>query len=365
MSLLAAAGIYLVLDVNSPLPNENLNRYEPWTSYNEFYLEHIFKVVEQFSFYPNTLLFFAGNEVVNDRRSAKASLSYVKAVVRDLKSYIKQHSPRSIPVGYSAADDLQYRISLASYLECEEEESLSVDFYGVNSYQWCGLQSFETSGYSQLVRDYHEYTKPIFFSEYGCNEVQPRVFQEVEALYSPDMIGVFSGGLVYEFSQEPNNYGLVEHTVEGDVYLLPDFHELRNQFWKTHDPAINQVSKFHKALRLNHKYCEPTYENLEVQNGLPLSLAEDFIQRGVNVHRGKFLPLSPQDLTTKFKIFDVDGSIVERDQVSVQVDIFAKDPEEHHKYNLFRNGTYESCESEDDEEEVSRNLFKAFSQKIY
>lgn len=71
MSLLALAGIYLVLDVNSPLPNHHLNRYEPWTSYNEAYLQNVFKVIEQFSYYNNTLGFFAGNEVVNDERSAK------------------------------------------------------------------------------------------------------------------------------------------------------------------------------------------------------------------------------------------------------------------------------------------------------
>lgn len=71
MSMLAIAGIYLVLDVNSPLPGHHLNRYEPWNTYNEQYLENIFKVVEQFSAYNNTLAFFAGNEVVNDLASAK------------------------------------------------------------------------------------------------------------------------------------------------------------------------------------------------------------------------------------------------------------------------------------------------------
>lgn len=75
MSLLGLAGIYLVLDVNSPLPNHHLNRYEPWNSYNVEYLENIFKVVEQFSYYNNTLGFFAGNEVVNDKMSAKVSVT--------------------------------------------------------------------------------------------------------------------------------------------------------------------------------------------------------------------------------------------------------------------------------------------------
>lgn len=73
--MLAAAGIYLVLDVNSPSPNQHINRYEPWLSYNLDYLEHVFKVVEQFSYYNNTLGFFAGNEIVNDRVSSKVCLT--------------------------------------------------------------------------------------------------------------------------------------------------------------------------------------------------------------------------------------------------------------------------------------------------
>lgn len=167
MSLLAAAGIYLVLDVNSPLPNHHLNRYEPWATYTKDYLRNVFLVVQQFSTYNNTLGFFAGNEIVNDPTSATKAPIYVKAVVRDIKNYIKNNSPRTIPVGYSAADDLNYRIPLSKYLECTNRDPAeTVDFYGINSYQWCGDQTFFTSGYDVLVNDYENYTKPVFFSEY-------------------------------------------------------------------------------------------------------------------------------------------------------------------------------------------------------
>jgi hypothetical protein len=53
------------------------------------------------------LAFFAGNEVVNDVKSAAVSPRYVKAVVRDMKNYIAAHVSRAIPIGYSAADDLK------------------------------------------------------------------------------------------------------------------------------------------------------------------------------------------------------------------------------------------------------------------
>lgn len=73
MTLLASAGIYLVLDVNTPQFGHHLNRYEPWTTYTPEYLENVCKVIEQFSHYNNTLGFFAGNEVVNDAISATVS----------------------------------------------------------------------------------------------------------------------------------------------------------------------------------------------------------------------------------------------------------------------------------------------------
>ena len=49
-------------------------------------------------------------------------------------------------------------------------------------------------------------------SEYGCI-TNTRTFTETTALYQTDMTSVFSGGLVYEYSQEGNDYGLV--TISG------------------------------------------------------------------------------------------------------------------------------------------------------
>ncbi|KAH3667254.1 hypothetical protein OGAPHI_002903 [Ogataea philodendri] len=326
MTLLAAAGIYLVLDVNSPLPNQHLNRYEPWTSYNTDYLSHVFKTVEVFSGYNNTLAFFAGNEIVNDKLSAKVSPGYIKAVVRDLKDYINYQAVRKIPVGYSAADDLSYRISLAKYLECyENSPSESVDFYGVNTYQWCGDQTFHSSGYNILVNDYDDYSIPIFFSEYGCNEVLPRKFKEIGSIYSNQMSSVFSGGLVYEFAQEPNNYGLVDYDEEGNVHLLADFHALREQLAKVNDPPVpkkailqneknTNVGMFGKGSRNRQqrtKVCDTQYQNLDVSSGVPRSLGTTLITNGVKkASKGTYVPLSESDMTSKYKIFDVDGKLM-------------------------------------------------------
>ena len=66
VSIFNAVGIYMLLDVNSPLPNESLNPGDLSSSYTSTYLERIFSVVEAFHSFPNVLGFFSGNEVMND-----------------------------------------------------------------------------------------------------------------------------------------------------------------------------------------------------------------------------------------------------------------------------------------------------------
>lgn len=89
-------------------------------------------------------------------------------------------------------------------------------------------------------------------------------------LYTNDMIDVFSGGLVYEFSQEPNNYGLVEIQPNGDVKILRDFIQLKKKFdtlpeldynyivQSMKDNAkrnTNKIKRISKHLFQNVNYC--------------------------------------------------------------------------------------------------------------
>jgi len=67
------------------------------------------------------------------------------------------------------------------------------------------------------------------YSEYGCNKVQPRGFTEVGALYGPEMTAL-SGGLVYEYTQEEQDYGLVVVNSNGSISLKTDFDNLQTQY---------------------------------------------------------------------------------------------------------------------------------------
>lgn len=237
MEALEKAGIYLILDVNTP--KQSLNRQNNDTlavSYNSGYLQHIFATIDCFKDYPNTLGFFAANEVINNANTTVAA-PYIKSVVRDMKAYIKNQANRTIPVGYSAADIADNRWQQMQYLNCGDDDSSRIDFFGMNDYSWCGSSSsFEISGWSQNMQTYKNYTVPLFLSEYGCNKQTPRTFPEVDTLFSSKMSSLYSGGLVYEYSNEANDYGLVD--INGDsVSERQDYDNFKKALAKADIPS--------------------------------------------------------------------------------------------------------------------------------
>ena len=156
MDLLAKNGIYLALDVNTP--KYSLNRADPSSSYNDVYLQNIFSTIDTFQGYSNTLLFFSGNEVVNDDSTTSAA-PYVKAVTRDMRQYINNRGYRAIPVGYSAADVSSNRFEMAQFMNCGTDDERS-DFFAFNDYSWCN-SDFQTSGWDKKVQLFGDYSIPL------------------------------------------------------------------------------------------------------------------------------------------------------------------------------------------------------------
>ncbi|KAI7891339.1 Glucanosyltransferase-domain-containing protein [Mucor mucedo] len=226
------AGIYLLLDIATP--HFSINRKSPEYGVN---LYNAYKnTVDAFSKYNNLIAFIAGNEVTNDKTNTPAS-AFVKAALRDIKTYIKSKNGRSIPVGYASNDDEYIRDAIKDYFNCGDPDA-QADFFGVNLYEWCGVSTFEKSGFKDRTQEFENYSKPVFLSEYGCNLVTPRGFSEVSALYGPEMTGVWSGGVVYEWTQENNRYGLVQITPSGEVEVLADYTNLQNEINKTKPKGV-------------------------------------------------------------------------------------------------------------------------------
>lgn len=231
-SIFNAAGIYMVIDVNNGLYGAYIDRSDPASTYTSAYLQHVFGIIENFAPFPNTLGFFGGNEILNQNSSYNAP-AYIRAVVRDMKEYIHNNIGRNIGVGYSAADVDTMLQDTWNYLGCDLSNSSmsNIDFFGLNDYEWCGDSSYTQSGYNKLVSLFSRTNIPVFFSEYGCNNVEPRTFTNVPVLYG-DQMTELSGGLVYEFSQETDNYGLVNINSTDEVSLIVDYNYLKQEYAK-------------------------------------------------------------------------------------------------------------------------------------
>jgi hypothetical protein len=226
MKLLDDAGIYVVSDLSQP--KLSINRDD--AQWNTELLERYTDVVDSLAKYDNVIGFFGGNEVSNNKTNTIAS-AYVKAAIRDTKKHIKSKYNRWLGVGYASNDDADIRGEIAQYFNCGEQES-SIDFWGYNIYSWCGKSDMEKSGYDKQVEFFSNYSVPVFFAEYGCNNqkngAESREFDETAALYSDEMTGVFSGGIVYMYFQETNDYGVVKVN-KGKVETMKNFDFLAKQ----------------------------------------------------------------------------------------------------------------------------------------
>jgi 1,3-beta-glucanosyltransferase GAS5 len=121
-------------------------------------------------------------------------------------------------------------------------------------------------------------------SEFGCIDHLPRNFGEIEALYSNKMTPVYSGGFVYEYTQEANKYGLVQ--VQGDsVQELPDFAVLQSALARTPAPTDDG------GYKINGKpsNCPPKTNTWLVRNtSIPImpSQAEKYFKNGAGAGVG-------------------------------------------------------------------------------
>jgi hypothetical protein len=304
--------MYMILDVNSPLVGESITSFEPWTSYYEAYSNRTFAIAEAFSNYPNTLLYFSGNEVINDVSTAQFVPPYLRAVTRDLKNYIKKNIKRQIPVGYSAADVRDVLWDTWNYLQCSEpgdEDNMSrADVFALNSYSWCGPDAtYQSSSYDVLTDNFQNTSVPVFFSEYGCNTPMPRYWNETQAIYGSEMTPVFSGGIVYEYTEEENNYGLVN--VSGDnLQILGDYNRLKAQLAKINWKNI-QTQKANSLAPAPPKCTSSLIQEKGFDSNFTLPVPPPGVQNLIN----KGISPKPSGAIVKISNYNVKLNVVDAD----------------------------------------------------
>lgn len=192
----------------------NCIKNNPWWNQTQF--DRYSEVMDAFQNYDNLLGLFVGNEIIAINNQSLAA-PYIKASLRDLKAYRNSKGYRNIPIGYSATDIAELRPWLQDYLTCGGNSSENIDFYGLNSYQWCDPTDFQTSGYANLQEQAKNFPVPIFFSETGCNKPGPRLFDDQDSIFGPEMVNDWSGAIIYEWIEEANEYGLISYGPKADA----------------------------------------------------------------------------------------------------------------------------------------------------
>jgi len=312
MNAFADNGIYLWLDLDTFSTYIAEQGIPSWTQNKS---DSFRAVMDNFQQYDNTAGFFVGNEVLNVAADS-GDAPYVLAAATDLKAYRDAKGYRKIPVGYSATDTAVLRPMLQDYLVCSANSSQRIDFYAINSYEWCGQSSYMESGYDILQQYAANYPVPIFFSEDGCNTVPPRTFADQAAIFGSQMEDTWSGAIIYEWIEETNNYGLVSYgpfagatVIEGTSVLdgytrqgtptpvSPDFSNLQAQ-WATLSPSGVQSSAYAASAgsitapacptatnsasgwTLNPSQALPTIGAVGVASGMPSTIPKGSITPG-------------------------------------------------------------------------------------
>jgi len=144
-----------------------------------------------------------------------------------------------------------------------------------------------------------------FLSEYGCNDPTPRAFDEVIALYGPQMT-TLSGGLVYQYTQDTADYGLVQTYSNGTAQILGDYDTLMSQYKKIDVSLLSSSNS--TATSLQPPQCNA---NLISNDGFSTDFNIPSPPNGVDQLIKSGVPNAPT------------GSIVSVTWTSVQVAVYA------------------------------------------
>ncbi|MCP3966368.1 MAG: hypothetical protein GY750_09465 [Lentisphaerae bacterium] len=234
MSFLAGKGIYVMVGMVTGGPNATCI-YARSGNKNFNLTTACFRVVDvakEFNKYPNVLCYSVSNEVLaqpfssdptgggSDPRAA----SYVKAVIRYLKSYQQLSGTRYIPVGLVLRDDPSFTMDAMSYY-VSGLYSVRADFIGYNCYRWAGgTDQGRIDAYSLLYTFLEPIAKyvPIMLTEYGsmkcADQKGVRLWSQVPYLFGNKMVknknmgDVLAGGFAFRFFEKTEGFGLFYKT---------------------------------------------------------------------------------------------------------------------------------------------------------
>ncbi|KAI7222039.1 hypothetical protein KC333_g1421 [Hortaea werneckii] len=270
LQLLKQNGIYVLVNIFSSIrpPPDPVVRgrvqfhatSDPKPYYTLPTILETFRLLDELAEHPNVLGFAVDTEVMVSP-SLTPLATVFRACIRDSKEFLARRGKRAVPVGVASSQTQSFQHLAVQYFSAGRSDDSSseatiqeapdtahipgrADFIAYDNWAWAGKSNFQMSGWKNEVEMYEGLTRsPMLFNAYGTNVSQPRVWDEVLCLYSPDMTGVFSGGFAYTFFEYGGReYGLVKIDADGRRKTRQEFNSLRNKFRKVNVRFEDEVA---------------------------------------------------------------------------------------------------------------------------
>jgi Glucanosyltransferase len=207
MEAFQQAGLYLVFECCSKL------RYRSAVKWDHVFFQTYKDLIDSASKFSNVLGFVT--TIWDCDPSWAARLPQTRGLVHEMKKHIRDMGYRKIPIGISGYNHRKSKSPL-EYLTCGDL-SASPDWYMVgpsHSYSRDN-ESYactdDTSLGNELINLYRGSPLPVLLRYFSCLETKPEDFREIEHIYSPQMMEVFSGGLLAKWqpdTKEALEYGM-------------------------------------------------------------------------------------------------------------------------------------------------------------
>ena len=126
------------------------------------------------------------------------------------------------------------------------------------------------------------------------------------------MTPVLSGGLIYEYSEEPSLYGLVNISSDGSAQLLPDFNTLQSQFNTLNGTALQGLAAPNTSVEppacAASLITSSTFDSNFTIPAVPPG-AQDLINNGISPKpSGKLVPVTATKVTQQVE--DASGTVI-------------------------------------------------------
>jgi 1,3-beta-glucanosyltransferase GAS1 len=202
------AGLYVVFECCAQV------RYHSAVIWDHAYYKAYKNLIDSASKFPNVLGILT--TIWDCDPSWAARLPETRELVQEMKKYIRDMGYRTVLIGVSGYNHRKSRYPL-EYLTCGDMHA-SPDWYMVGpSHSY----SRENESYvctddasmgNELINLYRGSPLPVLLRYFSCLETKPDDFREIEHIYSPQMMEVFSGGLLAKWqpdTKEALEYGML------------------------------------------------------------------------------------------------------------------------------------------------------------